>query len=528
MRCVLAVLCFCLLALVARPGLLHAETLRWMQQSDVQTLDPYGSNETATLNFLGNIYEGLIRRDQDLVIRPALAERWEQLSPTRWRFHLRRDVRFHNGNAFTADDVVFSLARVRSEGSDVAGRIPTGTEIEKIDDFTVEFTTPKANPRLIAEWASWLILDREWAEENGAEQPTLPAESGRAFAALNANGTGPFRVVERLPGERTRLAPFAGWWGEPTHNLTEVIFLPEPDGQARVKALLEGEVDLIQPVPVVAVPLVNDSDGASVMTGPELRTIFLGMDQEGRTLRGFEPPHPNPFLDQRVREAVYLAIDVDRIKKRVMRNLSTPAAMMISPFLYRPPEAIKRPSYNPERARALLAQAGYAGGLEVPLDCPRDRYLNDEALCNEIAAMLGEVGIEVRLRILPKSEFFEKVLAPDYDTSFYLFGWLPTSLEPYNVIHNLFLCREPGARGRGRFNIGGYCNEKVDALGRRIESSLDADERAAMIAEVFLLAARDWAYVPLHQQGLAWGLADGVELPQRADDLVMLWRVRIN
>ena len=158
MRLLLAFLGFCVLAQTVLPGGLRAETLRWMQQSDIQSLDPHASNETATLNFLSNVYEGLIRRDQDLTIRPALAERWEQISPTHWRFFLRQGVTFHNGNAFTADDVVFSLTRVRSEGSDLAGRIPSGTEIEKLDDFTIDVTTPKPNPRLIAEWAPELLM----------------------------------------------------------------------------------------------------------------------------------------------------------------------------------------------------------------------------------------------------------------------------------------------------------------------------------------------------------------------------------
>ncbi len=470
----------------------------------------------------------MIRRDADLAIRPALAESWEQVTPTRWRFNLRPDVRFHNGNPFTADDVIFSLTRVRSEGSDLAARIPSGTEIEKIDELTVEFTTPKPNPRLIAEWASWFIMDREWAEENGAAQPTALAESEGAFAAENANGTGPFRVVERVPGEITRLAPFEGWWGTPEHNLTEVHFLPQPDGQARVKALLEGEADLIQPVPVVAIAVVNESEAASVVAGPELRTLFLGMDQSRPALLGADPERPNPFLDTRVREAVYLAIDVERIKRQVMRNLSTPAALLISPFLFRPAEPVERPAYNPERARALLLQAGYADGFEVTLDCPQDRYLNDEAICRAVVEMLAEVGIGVNLDVRPKGEFFAKVLAPDYETSFYLFGWLPSSFEPYNVIYNLLLCREPGARGRGRFNLGGYCNEEVDALARKIEASLNAEERARMVARVFDLVREDWGYIPLHQQGIAWGVAEGVELPLRADDLVMLQRLTKN
>ncbi|WP_455373524.1 ABC transporter substrate-binding protein [Limibacillus halophilus] len=527
MRQALALLLACLMAGALSPRAAWAETLRWLQQSDIHSLDPYSLNETTTLSLLGNVYEGLIRRDSSLKIEPALAESWEQLTPQHWRFRLRQGVTFHNGNPFTAEDVVFSFRRVLAEGSDLAGRIPPGTEIEKVDDHTVDFRTPQPSPTLMAEWASWYIMDEEWARENGAEAPTPRSVSGESFASLNANGTGPFKVVERVPGEGVTLAPFADWWDEAAHNLTEVIYRPVPDGAARVKALLDGEAELIQPVPVGKVAAINESEDATVMAGPELRTIFLGMDQQRASVLGDPEGRRNPFLDARVREAVYLAIDVERIKRQVMGNLSTPAALLISPFLYKPAEEMKRPAYNPERARALLAQAGYAKGFDTQLDCPRDRYLNDQDLCLVIAAMLGEVGVRVTPAIRPKDAFFEKVLAPRYETSFYLFGWLPSSFEPSNVIQNLMLCRGEGPQAHGRFNLGGYCNPEVDRLAAELRVEQDPDQRRAKLDKIFALVAGDWAYVPLHQQGLAWGVSERLEIKQRADDFVVLSKARL-
>jgi peptide/nickel transport system substrate-binding protein len=528
MRHALALLLVCLLAGVLPAKAVWAQTLRWLQQSDIHSLDPYSLNETTTLSFLGNVYEGLIRRNESLMIEPALAESWEQLSPSHWRFHLRRNVTFHNGNPFTADDVIFSFNRVLAEGSDLAGRMPAGTLAEKVDDHTVDFKTPQPSPTLIAEWASWYILDEEWARENAAEAPTPLSASGKSFAALNANGTGPFRVVERRPGEGAVLAPFSGWWDEAAHNLTEVIYRAVPDGAARVKALLDGEAELIQPVPVGKVALINESEDASVMAGPELRTIFLGMDQARDKVLGDPEGARNPFRDARVREAVYLAIDIERIKRQVMGNLSTPATLLISPFLYKPSEDMKRPPYNPERARALLAQAGYATGFDTQLDCPRDRYLNDQALCLAVAEMLGEVGVRVTPAVKPKDAFFEKVLAPRYETSFYLFGWLPSSFEPSNVIQNLLLCRGEGPQGHGRFNLGGYCNPELDRLAEGLQLEQDPDARRARLKKIFALAADDWAYIPLHQQGLAWGVSERLEIKQRADDFVVLSKARLN
>ena len=506
-----------LFAVAAQPA--SAETLRFAFQGDVNTLDPYGLNETFTLGFQGNVYEGLTRRGPDLAIEPGLAERWEIVEPTRWRFHLRRGVSFHNGNPFTADDVVFSAERVRKEASDLKTRLSGVVEVVKVDDHTVDVVTEVPNPILIAEWDTWFIMDKEWAEANNATEPTNLADaSSENYANRHANGTGPFMVTVREPDVRTIAVPNPNWWGEARHNLTEVVFQPIASDATRVAALLSGEMDLVYPVPLQDVQRVDSNADTTALTGPELRTIFLGMDQARDELLYSTVSGSNPFKDRRVRLAFYQAIDVDAIGRVVMRGQSTPAASMVAPGINGFPEGLARYQYDPEAAKALLAEAGYPDGFGVTMDCPNDRYVNDEAICQAVVGMLGRVGIDVDLLAQTKSQYFAKILAQGgYDSSFYLLGWTPGSFDSWNPLHNLVGTRDT-ASGRGTFNVGGYANAEIDALADRILVETDLETRDALIRQAWDLLHEDVGYIPLHQQALSWGVRDGVELIQRADN----------
>lgn len=502
-----------------------ANTLKYAFQGPLNQLDPYSLNETFTLNTLSNVYEGLVRRGPELEIEPALAERWEILEPTRWRFYLRKGVKFHNGNAFTAEDVAFSADRVRSDGSDLTNRLDEAVEVQIIDDHTVDFVLPAPNPILHYNWASWLIMDKEWAEANSAVQVTSASDENKGYAALFANGTGPFRIAEHEAGIRTDFEKYDGWWDTPKHNLTSVEFIPIVSAPTRVAALLSGEVDLVYPVPVQDLDRIAKNDGTRVLTGPELRTVFLGMDQRRDELLGSNVKGTNPFKDARVRKAIMLAIDVETIKEKIMRNLSTPSALMVSPYLFSGSSAFERPQYNPDGARALLREAGYESGFSVEMDCPNDRYVNDEAICQAIVSYLAHVGINVDLNAQPRAKFFAKVLTSGgYNTSFYLLGWTPSSFDSYNVLHNLHGCRDDAGKG-GPFNLGGYCNEDVDNLAAKVLSENNPERRDALIAEAFELTTSETAYIPLHQQQLAWGVSDRITVKQRADNGLMFYMV---
>jgi peptide/nickel transport system substrate-binding protein len=522
-------------------------TFRMGFQGNLNTLDPYTVNETFTHAMNGSIYEGLTRRGPDLQIIPGLAERWEIVEPNRWRFHLRRNVKFHGGEDFTADDVIFSAERVQQAASDLKARIPQGTRFVKVDDHTIDVILTGPNPILIADWDTWYIMSKTWAERNNAVQVVATNATTPGFSTLNANGTGPFRVVSHQPGVRTEFVRNPTWWNDANrqHNLDRVIFTPIANDATRVAALLSGEVDWIDPVPVQDQERVNGNATTRVLAGPETRTIYLGFDQRRDTLLppAEIPPAPagvtrtsqNPFKDVRVRRALYQAIDVNLIAQRVMRGQARPSALMIDPSLFRRHAAeFTRLPLDTAAAEKLLDEAGYprVGGPQgnrftIGLDCPNDRYVNDAAICQAVIAMLARIGVRIAPLIQPRAQYFAKILAPNYNTNLYLLGWTPGTNDAHNVLLQLHACRDDrGGGGIGVANVGGYCNPRVDELTRQLLVENDQVKRDGLIRDAFRITVNeDVAYIPLHQQALAWGTSRRVEMAQRPDNIIMLYHV---
>src|SRR6201996_2925808 len=506
-----------------------AQTLRYANQGDLKSLDPDTLNETTTHAHLGQVYEGLTARDKDLKIVPALAESWETPEPTRWRFHLRKGVKFQNGDPFTADDVVFSADRVRAQGSNLQTRIDADVKVVKVDDYTVDFVLTKPNPILFSQWDTWYIMDKKWCEANNATAPTPASATSPSYASLHANGTGPFMIERHQPGVKTVFKPNPNWWRKPEHNLKEIVFTPIASASTRVAALLSGEVDIIEPVPIQDISRVDASPNAQVLKGPELRTIFLGFDQSRDELLYSNVKGKNPFKDVRVREAFYKAIDIEAIKSRVMRGLSTPSALMIAPELYPLSKDFTRPKYDPDAAKKLLTEAGYPDGFEVTMDCPNDRYVNDAAICQAVVGMLARIGVRINLLAQPKAQYFAKVLKPGgFQTSFYLLGWTPATQDSHNVLHDIMGCRDDAKDPtRGEANLGGYCNKEMDALTDEVLQETDTTKRNLLIKQAFEIAMKDYAYIPLHQQALAWGVSKKLKIVQRPDhQVVPFWMVQ--
>jgi peptide/nickel transport system substrate-binding protein len=505
-----------------------AVTFKFAFQGELKSLDPYSLNESFTLGMLGNVYEGLTKRDNDLKIIPGLAERWEMVEPTRWRFHLRKGVKFHNGEDFTADDVVFSTERSYNAASDIKTRVqPAGTKAVKVDDHTVDFILPSPNPILHYEWDTWYIMSKKWAEANNSVAVQPATGQQMSYAALNTNGTGPYILTSHQAGVRTTYKKNPSYWGKIESNIDEAIFTTISNDATRVAALLSGDVDWIDPVPLQDIPRINASGVAEVQQGPELRTIFLGFDQMRPELKSSNVKGKNPFKDVRVRKAFYLAIDENAIADRVMRKAAVPSALMISPLLFDLAKDFKRPAPNPDEARKLLAEAGYPNGFEVEMDCPNDRYVNDEAICQAVTAMLARVNVKINLNAQPKSKYFAKVLqSGGYDTSFFLLGWTPGSFDSWNVLANMYRCRDEKGVG-GNMNLGGYCNPKVEELTNKILVESDKAKRDQMIKEAYQIGQeQDYGFVPLHQQALAWGVSKKVKLKQRADNQILFYGYR--
>jgi peptide/nickel transport system substrate-binding protein len=495
----------------------QAVTLRVANQGDAQSMDPHSLNESLQLTFTGNIYEPLVGRDKRLGLVPALATSWKQTSPTVWRFELRKGVKFHDGTAFTADDVVFTFQRAAGDGSDMKGYTSSIKEVRKVGDLAVEIETLTPFPILPDVISLVWIMSKKWCEENKAEKPVDRRKGIENTASFKANGTGPFRLKERQPSTRTVLVRNGSYWDKVESNVDEVIFTPIGNDATRVAALLSGEIDLMEPVPLQDVERLKAVPNLKVMQGPELRTIFLGMDQKRDELQFSSVKGKNPFKDKRVRQAFYQAIDIETIKTRTMRGAATPTGLMIAPGIKGfVPELNKRLPYDPDAAKKLLADAGYPNGFEVGMNCPNDRYVNDGQICQAVAVNLARIGVKVNLQTETKVTYFPKILRRD--TSFYLLGWTPGTYDAHNPLTSLMAT--PTEKGQGQFNLGAYSNPRIDELTLAIQSETDQAKRNAMIKEAFEIHASDVGHIPLHQQALAWGMKKNIELTQLADNFM--------
>jgi peptide/nickel transport system substrate-binding protein len=492
-----------------------AVTFKFADQGDATSMDPYALNETLQLNITGDMYEPLVGRGKQLQLEPLLATSWNQTSPTVWRFNLRKGVKFHDGTPFTADDVIFSLQRARAESSDVKTYVAPIKEIKKIDDNTIDIVTSEPFPILPDTIGQWYMMSKSWCEKNNATEPVDVRKGKENFATLKANGTGPFILKSREPGVRTVLVNNPNYWTKVDSNVTEAVFTPIKNDATRVAGLITGEIDMMEPVPLQDMDKLSSSGGLKVLQGPELRTIFLGMDQSRNELLFSDVKGKNPFKDKRVREAFYQAIDENAIAKTIMRGAATPSGLMVAPGINGYVKDLnKRLPYDPAAAKKLLAEAGYPNGFQVGMNCPNDRYVNDAPICQAIAAMLAKVDIKIDLMAETKATYFPKILSRN--TSFYLLGWTPGSYDSHNAIFALMM--SPGPTGQGQFNLGSYSNPKVDELGNKIASEVDTKKRDSMIAELFKIHEDDIGHIPLHQQALAWGMKKNLDLVQLADN----------
>ncbi|MBV8574755.1 MAG: ABC transporter substrate-binding protein [Acetobacteraceae bacterium] len=515
----------CIAAALAIAHSSHAATLRWANDGDVSSLDPYSLNETFQLAFLANIYEPLIRRNRDLQLDPALATSWEEVDQHTWRFHLRRDVHWQDGSPFTADDVVFSASRVLAETSMLRPMLASVNEVRRIDDLTVDFETKGIDPILPQEITLWVIMSKAWAERHDAAAPVNLASGRENYAARHTMGTGPFRLVLREPDRRTVLEHNPGWWDTNESNVDQAEFDVIGNDATRVAALLSGDIDLILSVPPQDIRRLRSTAGIKLMNEPELRTIFLGLDQSRDELLSSDIKGRNPLKDVRVRQAFSLAIDEQAIASRVMRGQAHPTWLMWGPGVngYDAQQDV-RPKADPVKAKQLMTEAGYPDGFRIALDCPNDRYVMDDEICEAIATMLARIGVKVALVLQTKAKFFTKIQGPSYDTDFYLLGWTPYTYDAQNVLYNVIASRNPP---QGEMNFGGYSNPKVDDLASRIAVEMNAAKRNAMIREAAAMIQADFGYIPLHQQKLAWAAKSFIDMVQCGDGTFPLRYVKV-
>ena len=493
---------------------LDAKTFRWASAGDILTMDPHSQNEGLNNPMNAHVYESLVTRGKTMALEPCLAISWQQVDANTVRFKLRDKVTFHDGALFSADDVVFSITRAMDKTSDYKAYIQGIKEAKKVDSLTVDIVSEGPNPTLIDQLTQLRIMSKPWATKFNVLRPTDFKAKEESYAVRNANGTGAFVLKSREPDVKTVFVANSNWWGKRDGDVDEVIYTPIKSDATRVAALISGEVDLILDPPVQDIAKLKENPGIKIVEGNENRTIFVNFDQ-GRDELLYGSKGKNPFKDLRVRQAMLLTIDVPAIHKQVMRGLSLPTMSMIAPQVRGYSKDLeKRPAVDIEKAKKLMADAGFGNGFDVTFDCPNDRYKNDEKICTAIAAMLSKIGIRIKLNSMPKANYFPKV--QNSDTSMFLYGWGVPTFDSLYTLQELLRTRGKGADGANNFS--GYSNLKVDAIIEKLKTETDFAKRAELTKEALLLNQADVGHIPLHHQMIPWAMQKKVTVVHTADN----------
>ena len=493
-----------------------ANPLRWAAAGDPQTMDPHSQNEGLTNSVNSQVYEFLMIRDKKLQYAPGLATEWKQIDPLTWQFKLRKDVKFHDGTSFTADDVVFSLERAKHANSQVRIYANQSGTPKKIDDLTVEFKLTQVTPIFIDAVNQVMIMSKAWSEKNNCFTPLDYKNKEEKFTSLNANGTGPYRLVSRQPDIKTIWKRNDAWWGKHDGNVTSVTYNSIKNDSTRLAALISGEVDFILDPPPQDMDRLEKTPNVKVINGVENRVVFIGMDQARDELLYSSVKGKNPFKDKRVRQAMYQSIDIETIKTKLMRGQSFPTGgITTSPLgAYNDPAIEKRRPYDVAIATKLMAEAGYPQGFEVTMHCPNNRYINDEKICQALAAMWAKINIKVKLDAQPRAIYFPRL--DKLDTSLYMLGWGGAVTDADTTLTPVLRNRAPG--GIGDYNYGNYKNARLDDAAAASSKEADPKKREALIKTALLAHNDEVNHLPLHRQVIPWAARSNVTVVHRADN----------
>jgi peptide/nickel transport system substrate-binding protein len=471
------------------------------------TMDPHAyaieDNKGATYQ----VYEALLDVDSNLALVPQLAVAWQILDPTHWEFELRQGVRFHDGTPFTAADVLFSIERAQAKTSDFRGRVHGIAAVEAIDDRTVRIATKAPDPSLWLKLADVAIMSKAWAQ---AHDVTMPADFDGAheetFASRRANGTGPFVLESFEPRGGWTMVRNPDWWGtaEHPHNIDRVVHVAKADPE-NVAALLDGEIDLLQTVPYWALPQIRSNPNLKLAYRTKLHTLFFGLDLGSPELRSSNIKGRNPFQDKRVRQAMAHAMDLEPVLTPLMGELFIPAGMIVAPGVNGyAPDLDQPPPFDPEKAKALLVEAGYPDGFSVALDCANDWGDDEIAACEGMAEQLGAVGIEVAIDWLSTDDYDAKVYNAR-ESDFHIDGWHmdPDSEE---------LLRKMYGSGN-QSNVVGYADPRIDKLIGKIEGEMVTYARDAYLEEAWRIVTEDVVYLPIRHGVSVFAMRKNLEIP---------------
>ena len=501
---------------------------------DAYSLDPYPLNETITNGINHHMFEPLVRKGTDIQNEGVLAESWEVNDDgTVWTFKLRENVVFHNGNPFDVNDVIYTYERALTDMSAFKGMLSTLDSMRAIDEHTFEMTMNQPNVLLLSQINSLVIMDKETCEGLSDEE-----------IALIPNGTGPYKLMEHIREDRIVFDRFEEYWGEKP-QATRVTFKPITNEGTRTANIISGAVDMITDVPVRDTVIIETNDKIDILDAPSLRVIYLNLagwtdtpslDSEKPLV---SPDGSNPFTDIRVREAVYRAIDEETIIKQIMNGFAVPAASYIPEGFNGYNDSIKRLSFDPEKAEALLDEAGYPKQddgyrFEITLDASNDRYINDGDIAAAVAGYLEKVGIKVNLNLMSRTVFFSYISASNKkgdNTHFCMTGWADSGGESTLMGMDMIYSKNqdgPVKDGFGGVNRGFYTNTEVDALVDEAMSTIDEVKRDALMQEAWKIASDEISYIPLHFQKDIYAVSDRITYTPRYNKYVYAWDVTFN
>lgn len=469
------------------------KTLRMAYDADPVSLDPHEQLTSATLQMSHLLFDPLLRFDRAMALKPRLATGWEKIDERTTRFTLRPGVKFHSGNPFTAHDVVWTLNRLK-QSPDFKALFEPFEGARVIDTLTVDLITKQPYP-LVLNLATYIFpMDREFYSGNDrrGEAKDAIVKHGASFASTHVSGTGPFVVTSRDQGVRLTMERFKKYWDtQSPGNVGRIVFTPIKEPATRVAALLAGNLDLIAPVPPGDLKRVETAECCTLVTMPSTRILTFQLNQA----------RVEAFKDPRVRLAVNYAINRDGIVQKIMRGFGSPAGQLSPPgFDGHDPDLA--PRYDLEKAKALMAEAGYEDGFRVTMVAPNNRYVGDERIAQAVAAMLARINIEVDLQTMPKAQYWQRFDAREGDIL--MIGWQSDTQDSGNIYEFLAMTPDPET-GYGQYNAGAYANRKVDKLTLESQTLLDQTARKALLRRIERLLYDDGAMVPLQWQHLSWG-----------------------
>jgi len=501
----------------------HGQGLKIALSAEPSAMDPHFHNLTPNNSLLRHIFDRLTQQDENQVVEPGLAVSWRNVDEHNWEFKLRSDVKFTDGSDFSANDVIYSFCRApRVENSPSSFAIYSRAIVGMTasDPLTLVVTTAGPYPLLPSEVSTIAILS---AKANGAGTVTFDRQECKGVGtypkteAFNAGpaaiGTGPFKLARFVKGDRIVLDRNDGYWGEKP-AWQRVTFRPITSAGPRVAALLAGDVDLIENVPIQDLERIKANPSYKVVQGLSARVIYLHFDYIDDAPPGVDAQGKNPFRDRRVREAISKAIDRDAIVARIMGGVAMAAGELLPPMMFGANKDTKAAKADVAAAKKLLAEAGYPNGFTLTLGAPNDRYPNDAQVAQAVAQMLTRVGLKVSVDAMTASQFFAKRTRREF--GFWLSGWISDTGEMSAQIKPLAATPDRD-KGWGTTNPGGYSNPQVDALLGEALGTVDDDKRAALLAQASRTAMDDYGVLPLHFDVTTWAMRKDLAYTPRVD-----------